>query len=155
MEILIAFSLSFFIFFGMSYGLDVLKNKMYEINGVENIFWSFKKKILVAYSFYLFASIMLYLMIEDLVSKNSPLGLEQNIDLLSNMNNLEISPWYFFVFVIFFSGGSIFAIPWLIEVILFVLGLPFQYLFYKTTGKFTLITKKRKGIMGFLFEFKK
>lgn len=50
---------------------------------------------------------------------------------------------------------SLFLGLWLIDVILFLLALPFQYVSYKVTKRFLINRKKKKGVLAFFLNFEK
>lgn len=96
------------------------------------------------------ATISLSLILVFLFQTDYDMGTINNIETLKN------SPFGFFEMLFILLGIVVFSIYyglWLLDMILFIMSLPFQYFSFRMRKKFLINTKKKKGILGFFFNF--
>jgi len=136
--------------FGFSYLLSFYKRKLekyfFETNGIEFVDDKLIRKLNIA-TFSL-ALTVLFLFQTDYVIDGSAT--------INSVESLKNSPFGFFDLIFIIGGSLVFSVfygIWLMEMILFLLSLPFQLISYKTRKKFLINTKKKKGVLGFFFNF--
>lgn len=133
--------------FCLSYVLSFYKKKLerffYKTNDVDFIDDNLVKKLNIAI-------ISLSLVLVFLFQTDYDMGTINNIETLKN------SPFGFFEMLFILLSIIVFSIfygLWLLDMILFILSLPFQYVSFRMRKKFLINTKKKKGVLGFFFNF--